>query len=450
MKKYDNYKDSGIDWIGDIPHQWSCTKLKFHTKKIIDGAHFTPTYIEKSNESIPFLRVTDLHSKEILLDNVKYIPLQEHTELIKRCNPEIGDLLLSKNGTIGLMKIIDWKWEFSIFVSLCLLKFEYSLINKFFYYFFESNIVDRQLFESSQKTSVSNLHLEKIKELRLTLPPIEEQIQITNYLDQKTNQIDVLISKKQQFISLLHEERTAVINQTVTKGLDPKVKMKDSGIEWLGKIPEHWEIKKLKNIFNTGKGLTITKENLTDEGIPCVNYGEIHSKFGFELDTNIHKLKCVDLEYLDSDERSLIKNGDFVFADTSEDIVGAGNFTYLKSDDKTFAGYHTVTLKPFEIIESRFFAYEFDSLMFRTQIRQSVKGIKVFSITQSILKNVNLWIPPVKEQIQIINFLDIETNRIDTIISKTNQEIELLKEYKTALISEVVTGKIDVRNELIN
>jgi type I restriction enzyme S subunit len=450
MKKYNNYKDSGIEWIGDIPTDWSCTKLKFHTKKIIDGAHFTPTYIEKSQDSIPFLRVTDLHSKEIVLDEVKYIPLSEHQQLIKRCNPEEGDLLLSKNGTIGLMKIINWKWEFSIFVSLCLIKFEKSLLNSFFYYFFESNIVDRQLFESSQKTSVTNLHLEKIKELRLTLPPIAEQYLISNYLDHKTTLIDNLITKKEQFITLLEEERKAIINQAVTKGLDPNVKMKDSGIEWLGEIPEHWEAKKLKLVFNPSKGLTITKENLKDEGIECVNYGEVHSKFGFELDTNIHKLKYVDLSYLESDKRSLIESGDFVFADTSEDIAGAGNFTYLKSEGKIFAGYHTIVLKPIENLNSRFFAYEFDSIPFRTQIRQAVKGVKVFSITQAILKNVQTWFPPKNEQKAISDFLTTETEKIDAIIFKAKEEIELLKEYKIALISEVVTGKIDVRDVVLN
>src|SRR5690554_2452906 len=102
MRKYDSYKDSGIDWIGNIPTNWTTSKLKYHTKKIIDGAHFTPTYIEKGYGAIPFLRVTDLHNKEIDTQNIKYIPREEHEELIKRCHPQKGDLLLSKNGTIGL------------------------------------------------------------------------------------------------------------------------------------------------------------------------------------------------------------------------------------------------------------------------------------------------------------------------------------------------------------
>jgi type I restriction enzyme S subunit len=122
----------------------------------------------------------------------------------------------------------------------------------------------------------------------------------------------------------------------------------------------------------------------------------------------------------------------------------------LKSNHEIFAGYHTIILRATCDIESRYFAYQFDSIPYRTQIRQSVKGIKVFSITQGILKNTSLWVPSLDEQKQIIEFLDIETDRILSIKNSTRKEIELLKEYKTALISEVVTGKVDVRNEILN
>lgn len=423
MKKYDSYKDSGIEWIGEIPEHWESIKLKY-VLSIQSGKGITnEQFVENGEFEIyggnGILGKTDSYTNEGL------------------------DIIIGRVGALcGNIRLVDGKKWISDNALLA-----NTTQN---HYFIEKCLKVLDLNRLANKNAQPLITGTMVKDQYIGLPSLEEQTQIANYLDHKTNQIDTLISKKQQFITLLQEERIAEINQAVTKGLDPKVKMKNSGIEWLGEIPEHWQVKKLKNIFSTGKGLTITKENLIDEGIPCVNYGEIHSKFGFELDTKIHKLKCVGFEYLDSDERSLIKFGDFVFADTSEDIAGAGNFTYLKSNEKTFAGYHTVILKPLEMIESRFFAFEFDSILFRTQIRQSVKGIKVFSITQSILKNVNVWIPPIMEQLQIINFLNIETDRIDTIISKTQQEIELLKEYKIALISEVVTGKVDVREEILN
>nr|WP_315139931.1 restriction endonuclease subunit S [uncultured Flavobacterium sp.] len=214
---------------------------------------------------------------------------------------------------------------------------------------------------------------------------------------------------------------------------------KNSGVEWLGEIPEHWEVKKLKFIFNQNKGLTITKQNLIDEGVFCVNYGEIHSKFGFALDTSIHKLKCVNEEYLKTDPNSLLNTGDFIFADTSEDIEGSGNFTHLRSSDKTFAGYHTVIARPKVKITSLFFAFVFDSISFRNQIRKEVKGVKVFSITQSVLKETNIWIPTIQEQTAIANFLDDKTTKIDQAIAIKQQQIALLQERRKMLIHKAVT-----------
>ncbi len=216
---------------------------------------------------------------------------------------------------------------------------------------------------------------------------------------------------------------------------------KDSGVEWLGEIPEGWETSRLRNVFSFSKGLTITKENLQEEGVYCVNYGEIHSKFGFEVNPEIHKLKCVSKDYLISDTNSLLRKGDFVFADTSEDIDGSGNFTYLNSDLRTFAGYHTVIARLKIAVNERFAAYVIASQSFRNQIRRRVKGVKVFSITQSLLKTVGFWFPPKEEQTAIANFLDDKTAKIDRAIAQKEQLIDLLKERKQIVIQDLVTGK---------
>ncbi len=214
---------------------------------------------------------------------------------------------------------------------------------------------------------------------------------------------------------------------------------KDSGVEWLGEIPPHWSISKLRYGFSFGKGLSITKENLVDEGIPCVSYGEVHSRFGFEVDPSRHALKCVDESYLKSSSESLIKNGDFVFADTSEDVEGSGNFTQLRSEEITFAGYHTIIARPNNRKSARYFAYLFDSKPFRTQIRYAVKGVKVFSVTQAILRGADIWLPSQDEQEKIAAFLDHETAKIDALIEKQQRLIELLKEKRQAVISHAVT-----------
>src|SRR3990167_6088493 len=213
----------------------------------------------------------------------------------------------------------------------------------------------------------------------------------------------------------------------------------DSGIEWLGKIPEHWAMSKLRYLFDFSKGLSITKENLQDEGIPCVNYGEVHSKYGFEVDPKKHTLKCVSENYLKTSENAILNNGDFVFADTSEDLKGSGNFTHLVGDEQIFAGYHTVIARPHNSLASRFYAYLFESKEFRSQIQLAVKGVKVFSITQAMLRSADAWLPSPDEQVKIANFLDHETAKIDSLIAKQQKLIELLKEKRQAVISHAVT-----------
>ena len=218
-------------------------------------------------------------------------------------------------------------------------------------------------------------------------------------------------------------------------------KYKSSGIEWIGEIPSHWEEKKFRYVFSFGRGLSITKENLQDNGVPCVSYGEIHSRYGFEVNPDKHSLRCVSEDYLNSSPNSLLKKGDFVFADTSEDIEGSGNFTYLNSDVPVFAGYHTIVAKPSQKFIYRYIAYFLDSIDYRTQIRRVVNGTKVYSITQSILKGTNIILPPIPEQTTIANFLDEKTSQIDKLISNKQKLIELLKEERTAIINEAVSGK---------
>jgi type I restriction enzyme S subunit len=220
-------------------------------------------------------------------------------------------------------------------------------------------------------------------------------------------------------------------------------KYKASGVEWLGEVPEGWEVKPLRSVFKFSKGLTITKENLQDEGVHCVNYGEIHSKYGFRLNPIIHPLKCVDSEYLLTNPDALIRDGDFVFADTSEDLDGSGNFTHLRSEKPIFAGYHTIIGRPRKDTNPLLLAYQIDSSAFRSQIQKQVKGVKVFSISQGILKATKCLLPPLPVQKAIAEFLDRETGKIDELVAEQRRLMELLKEKRQAVISHAVTKGLD-------
>ncbi|MCX8748876.1 restriction endonuclease subunit S [Snodgrassella sp. B3088] len=210
-------KDSGVEWLGDIPKHWIPARLKYHTRQIVDGAHFTPTYTEKG---IPFLRVTDIQDKYIDFDNIKFIPEHEHKELIKRCRPENGDLLLSKNGTIGVPKLVDWDWEFSIFVSLCLIKFKSTLTPEYSEFYFKSHEIKEQIFGLIKQSTVINLHLDKIQNFWFCIPPLEEQYKIVNYLNEKIDTLECLIENAELTIRLAQERRTALISAAVTGKID--------------------------------------------------------------------------------------------------------------------------------------------------------------------------------------------------------------------------------------
>jgi len=210
-------KDSGVEWLGEIPAHWQLKRLKQVTSQIIDGAHFTPTYVDTG---IPFIRVKDIQSTKINMEEIKRIPEDEHAELIKRCNPAKGDILLSKNGTIGLTKIVDWDFQFSIFVSLCLIKSTSEISSEFLEKVLSSDFASEQFRDLGQKTSVTNLHLEKIREMIVLLPTIAEQSRICSFVDVETAKLALLSTEALKGIALLKERRSALVSAAVTGKID--------------------------------------------------------------------------------------------------------------------------------------------------------------------------------------------------------------------------------------
>lgn len=217
------------------------------------------------------------------------------------------------------------------------------------------------------------------------------------------------------------------------------------------KLPKNWTTTKFKYFFETSKGLTITKENLSESGIPVISYGQVHSKYGVKVDSSKDILPFVSEDYLKY-KQSLLNQGDYIFADTSEDIEGSGNFsTKLNDNDLLFAGYHTIIARLMnkENNDFRYFMYLFDSEWFRDQVRNSVSGVKVFSITQAILKNTEVIVPSaLTEQKAIADFLDSASARFDAAGKLIKGEIDTLKAYKKSLIYEAVTKGLDAGSEL--
>ena len=297
----------------------------------------------------------------------------------------------------------------------------YRKLNKAFLKFYLNYIEYFIAYYSSSNTQ-ENLNLNKIKNLSIVIPPIPEQTAIANYLDRKTTEIDELISQKEQLLKLYDEEKTAIINQAVTKGVPRKdgrssVSYKDSGIDWLGEIPVHWEVKRMRFLSEIKTGDKDT-ENREDSG-----------KYPFYVRSQtVERISTYSFD------------GEAIL--TAGDGVGVGKVFHY-ANGKFDYHQRVYRISNFNDIEGKFLFYYMKQNFYKEVIRISAKST-VDSLRLPMLQNFPVCFPQKSEQTAIVQYIEIETNRINSKITKTEKLIELLKEYKTALISEVVTGKLKV------
>lgn len=216
-------------------------------------------------------------------------------------------------------------------------------------------------------------------------------------------------------------------------------KYKPTGIQWLPEIPEHWKIENFGKHFTFGKGLPITKADLTKEGIAVISYGQVHSKSNTGVTLNNSLIRYVSPKWLNTNSQNLLNKCDFVFADTSEDIAGAGNSAFNDYSKPIFAGYHIVIARPTEVENSRYWAYLFQSNCWKSQVQSLVNGVKVYSINKSILKKSSVLIPSIAEQEIIVSYLDKRITLIENCKCQRERELQTLNELKQAEIASVVT-----------
>lgn len=440
-------KDSGIEWIGEIPETWKVIRLK-------------AVLCERKEKNDPVQ--TDFVLS--LGANYGIIPYTEKEGGGNKAKEDFTQYKLAYPNDIVMnsMNIVSGSVGLSKYFG-CVSPVYYMFyprnpdINiQYYHYMFQTKVFQRSLLglgngimmkESSNgnlNTVRMRIPVEKLNSLMLPVPSSDEQQKIADFLDEKCGYIDSVLEKTKASIEEYKKLKQAVITQAVTKGIRPYRPMKDSGIEWIGKIPEGWGIEKLKSYFNFGKGLPITKENLVKEGIPVISYGQIHSKCNTGTEIRKELIRFVIKDWLESNPQSLVSKGDFIFADTSEDIDGCGNCVFIDKNMTLFAGYHTIILSSLHKNVSKYLAYLFKSDNFRSQIRSLVSGIKVFSITQRILKKLLIILPSETEQQEIADYLDIKCAEIDKLIEKKEQLISELETYKKSLIYEYVTGKKEV------
>lgn len=444
MKRYHTYKDSGFEWIGEVPKGWGVLPIKYVVKiPVTDGPHETPDFL---NEGIPFISAEAIKNDKIDFGKKRgFISIAEHKRFSEKYKPQKGDIYMIKSGaTTGNVAVVETDDEFNIWSPLAAIRPDLKkTTTKFLFHFMKSINFFESIEIGWSFGTQQNIGMGVIENLPIVAPPIAEQISIATYLDRKTVQIDNLISKKQKLIELLKEERAAIINQAVTKGLNPDVPMRDSGIEWLGEMPKHWEVKRLKLLVNkVGSGVTPR------------GGASVYQKDGISLlrSQNIHfeGLKLDDVAYISEQIHNEMSGSKVKPNDVLLNITGAsiGRCCIVPSDfGEANVNQHVCIIRPNRQIESGFLHKYISSDNGQAQIFSSEKGISREGLNFEQLKGFQVLLPPIGDQNDIKDYIESATTKIDQTTSKIEKQIELLKEFRTALISEVVTGKIDVRHE---
>lgn len=442
MKKYNSYKESGYELIGEISSTWTVKRLAyngtFHKGSGVSRADLT-------EEGVPVLLYGDIYTKyNIKTDSIIRKTSKEIAE--KSVQIYRGDLLFTASGEtkIDIGKCVVYIGNDEAYASGDVIIYRQNKFDStYLSYLFNSYYLNIAKACLSRGEIVVHIYESQLRSIHFACPPLNEQIQIAKYLDYKINQIETLIDNKQKLIELIKEERTVIINQAVTKGINPKVKFKSSGITWLGEIPEHWEVKSLKYLINKKIDNRGKTPPFGDEGRPMLEVKQIENDKMFPS-TSFEKF--VSPEVLKDYVRDEVCEGDVLIATVG---ATAGKCCLVPKDSDFFIAQNVIGFRCKKNIYNLFFYYMIESSYFKDSLFSINKSNTIDNLKVSVFVNNKCVVPTYDEQKIIANFIENALNKSVKLEQKIIQEIELLKEYKTALISEVVTGKVDVRDEVI-
>jgi type I restriction enzyme S subunit len=428
FRPYPKYKASGVEWLGEIPEQWKFKRLKFLiSEPLAYGANEAAELIDPD---LPrFIRITDIRDDGRLRDDTfRSLPREiAIPHLLKD-----GDLLFARSGaTVGKAFRYNSVWGTAAHAGyLIRARLDKFRIDSYFvHYFTQSDSYWNWIRSSLIQATIQNVSAERYSNLVIPVPVLDRQRSIVSFLDRETAKIDALIEKKERLIDLLQEKRTALIAHAVTKGLDPTVPMKDSGVEWLGNIPAHWEAKRLKlaSFINMGQSPSSDIVNTLGEGLPFL---QGNADFGKEHPT---------AQAFCPAPPKTAEFGDILLSVRAP--VGALNL----ADQKYGIGRGLCAIRPnIQILERKFCHYVLQ--IARHQLDKIAKGSTYDAVSSPEVSCLIIPLPSIKEQHTLASFLDRETAKIDALVAKTHEAIDRLKEYRTALVSAAVTGKIDVRD----
>ena len=432
MKRYEQYKDSGVAWIGEIPAHWKVCKTKYvanlYTGNSLNDSQKEEYTIPSSDMTLPYVATKDIAAEKDAINYSNGINIPK-TSLLKVA-PANTFLLCVEGGSAG--RKIAYNTTPAYFVNkLCCFE---SKINPRYHYYFVKSHGFANIFKQSIQGLIGGVSVSTLNNLEIAIPSLEEQNAIVRYLDYKVAKIDQLIAESEVQIEELGKYKTAMISEVVTKGLNPDAPMRDSGIEWIGQIPEHWAVKKLKqkSIFINGFAFD-SADFTTAEGVRVIRIGDIGFKVDFEGCTRATTASSTLAPYR-------VKNGDILIA-----MSGATTGKCCIVDEAKEAYIN----QRVGIIRSNIYKviyYYLQTPYFMEFVNLNNSGTAQPNISSKAIGEFPILDTSLAEQNAIVDYLDKKCADIDSAIKLLNDYVEQLKVYKTALISEAVTGQIDVRD----
>ena len=442
---YAEYKDSGMEWLGEIPKHWGVKRLKFTST-------VQPSNVDKKTdedeESVLLCNYSDVYNNAEITSKLEFMRATATQSEIEKFLIAKDQVIVTKDSEtredIAVPAYVAEDFE-NVLCGYHLTQIKpKEVFGKYLFRLFQSRQFNAQFILGANGVTRFGLPQYVISNALIAVPPIEEQRSIARFLDYKTAQIDALIARKETLLKKLAEKRTALISQAVTKGLDRTLPMKDSGIEWLGEIPAHWDSVRLKHICSLVRDGTHLPPARVNKGVPLLSVRNI-----------------VNGKFINLDDDSLISEEDFKQLQKSFDvkeidillaIVGAtlGKVAIVEKMPPFTIQRSLAVLRPkTDSCAFKFLFYFMISLGFQKLLWTNVGYSAQPGIYLGSLANFHSTVPPLEEQHRIIQFLDVEIGRIDALVTEVKMGIGKISEYRTALITNAVTGKIDVRDVML-
>jgi type I restriction enzyme S subunit len=437
-KRYPKYKDSSVGWLSKVPEHWNQERIfaNFSEVDVRGGEQSELLAVSQGYGVMPQKEYEELLGRRL--------SAQEKGDYSKYKRVQAGDLVYNKmrmwQGAIGVAPC-----EGIVSPAYVTFRSNDGFTPEYWYRMFKGSSFLVEVNRNSQGIcdDQNSCNYDDFRTIRVPVPPTAEQADIVEALLPETTRIDALIEKKTRFIELLKEKRQALITQAVTKGLDPNVKMKDSGVEWLGDVPEHWDVKRMRFV---GAYLNSNVDKKSYEGQELVrlcNYTDVYYSEFIHNDPNFMVASASPAEI----ERFQLMKGDVIITKDSEDPTDIGIPALVPEDlEGVVCGYHLTVLRTGDYQTSRFLHRLVQSHATKAHFYVEAPGITRFGLGQDAIGSIPIPLPEPAELADIADYIEAETTRIDTLIEKSIKSIALLKERRSALITAAVTGQIDLRD----